>query len=141
MANFWLGNIPSGCDYDMQVYRSNDTTLVAASARYSTTPELIKIHVRSGDIYRIKIFSSSGSSTSKYLFRVKRYDLAPAEYYTFNCQDRNTRPSASNSLQYLWNMGFTAEEFLNNSVVSFYSNLPYQNISVVHKNKTLLLPL
>lgn len=32
-ANFWLGNIPSNCDYDMKLYSSNGTTLLKSSTK------------------------------------------------------------------------------------------------------------
>ena len=73
-ANFWLGNIPSGCDYDLQVYSSNGTTLLNSSTNSGNANELTTINVSANVYYYIKIYSYSGSSSSsRYLFRAKLY--------------------------------------------------------------------
>ena len=72
-ANFWLGNIPSGCDYDIELYASNGTTLLASSQNGSNTSELITYPISANTNYYIRIYSYSGSSSSQYLFRTKNY--------------------------------------------------------------------
>ena len=72
-ANFWLGNVPSGCDYDLRVYASDGTTLLASSTNGSNQAELITYPVVASVNYYVKITSYSGSSTSQYLFRAKNY--------------------------------------------------------------------
>ena len=73
-ANFWLGNIPSGCDYDLRLYSSNGTTLLQSSTNSGNANELITINVSANVYYYIKITSYSGSSSSsRYLFRSKLY--------------------------------------------------------------------
>lgn len=72
-ANFWLGNIPSGCDYDLRLYASDGTTLLASSTTGSNQAELITYPVVASVNYYVKITSYSGSSTSQYLFRAKNY--------------------------------------------------------------------
>ena len=77
VANFWIGNVPSGCNYRFQVYSSNGTTLLATSNSVYNSQALVKLQVSHGT-YKIKIYSASGcSSSSKYLFRVKNYTLPP----------------------------------------------------------------
>lgn len=72
-ANFWLGNIPAGCDYDLELYSSNGTTILNSSFNAGNEAELITQPVVAGTTYYIKIYSYSGSSSSQYLFRTKNY--------------------------------------------------------------------
>ena len=77
-ANFWLGNVPSGCDYDLRLYSSNGTTLIQSSTNSGNANELITINVSANVYYYIKINSYSGSSSSsRYLFRAKLYPDPP----------------------------------------------------------------
>ena len=118
MANFYLGNIPTNCDYDMYVYKNNGTTLVCSSAT-TNTHELLRCHVYANQNYRVKIVTSSNASTSYYTFRTKKYTMKDARMFTVNISnDINTRPSAQNSYSYIWKMGFSGTEYTNNSVVS-----------------------
>lgn len=58
-ANIWLGNIPSGCNYDLYVYSSNGTYL-GCSAKPSGTQEMVRCRVISGNTYYAKVISSVG---------------------------------------------------------------------------------
>ena len=72
-ANFWLGNIPSGCDYDISLCDENGI-YIAASANYGQTDELIQANVEAYKSYYIAITSyGSVVSSSQYLFRTKNY--------------------------------------------------------------------
>ena len=78
-CNVWLGSIPSGCDYDLYLYSSNGTTLLASSTKRTGSQELIRFHLSANTQYKVKIQSYSGYSTSKnYKFRVFNYPLTPA---------------------------------------------------------------
>ena len=72
-ANFWLGDIPVNCDYELELYSSNGTTRLDYSYHSGNEAELITYPVTAGVNYYIKIYSYSGSSTSQYLFRTKNY--------------------------------------------------------------------
>lgn len=73
-ANFYLGNVPSGSDYDIRLYASNGTTLLASSLKGSNASELITYTVNMGTTYYIRINAAKGgSSTARYLFRTKVY--------------------------------------------------------------------
>lgn len=66
-ANFWLSNIPSGCDYDLQLYTNNGTILLKSSMNPGNNDELIaECWVTANTDYFIRIKSYSGSSTSSY---------------------------------------------------------------------------
>lgn len=129
MANIYLGNIPSGCNFNLHLYSSSGT-LMAYSANSSNSAELVKCRVVSGITYYAKISSSSGSSNSYYLFRVKRYDLSKARIFTCQSSDINTRNDAAVSLPHLWQSGYDGEEYLNNLAPSAYSVITASGIYV-----------
>ncbi len=72
-ANFWLGDIPAGCNYDLYLYASDGTTELASSKHTGNSSELFSYPVLSGVQYYIKIVSAGGYSNSYYLFRTKNY--------------------------------------------------------------------
>lgn len=73
-ANFWLGNIPTGCNYSLYVYDSTGSILLRSSLNTGTNPELISMDVTKGIDYTVKITSASGFTTNfQYLLRVKNY--------------------------------------------------------------------
>lgn len=76
VVNFWIGNVPSGCNYRFQIYSSDGATLLATSNNVYNNQAVVKLHVPYGT-YKIKIYSASGYSSSNYLFRVKNYTLPP----------------------------------------------------------------
>lgn len=99
-ANFWLGNIPTGCDYDLKLYSSNGTTLLASSVKGSNQAELITYPVVAGVNYYVRIYSHSGSSASQYLFRTKNYpEVIVDRLYSTYSQTSAYR----NALQYRMN--------------------------------------
>jgi len=73
-ANFWLGSIPSGTDYDLYIYNSSQT-LVASSTNSGNQSELISnFPVVANQTYYMKVVSWSGYSTSQaYYLRAKVY--------------------------------------------------------------------
>lgn len=73
-ANFFLGSIPVGCDYDLRLYASNGLSLIDDSLNMGNANELITYTVSANTNYYIKIDSWLGSSTtSQYLLRAKVY--------------------------------------------------------------------
>lgn len=74
-ANFYLGSIPAGCDYDLFLYDSDGATLLTGSSAGGNADELISQYtVIANKIYYIKVKSYTGSSTSSYYqFRAKNY--------------------------------------------------------------------
>ena len=133
IANFWLGDIPSGCDFDMQVYDYTGTKLLAESVRGSTPSELVKIHVRPGSKYYIKIYGFNGShSVSYYSFRVKRYDLQDAKIFTFKYSGYNSRDENNDILKNLWGMGFGGQEYLNNTAIDAYNSFAKSSVFIVN---------
>ncbi len=74
IVNFWLGNIPSNCDFDLRLYASDGTTLLAFSLSYGSANELITYEVYAYQTYYLRITTKLGSSfTNQYLFRAKCY--------------------------------------------------------------------
>lgn len=129
MANFYLGNIPSGCDYDISVYKANGSNLVCISET-TRSFELIRCHVYAGVNYYVKIDSFSGYADSYYKFRTKIFSMKDARIFTTTLGNINTRPTAQNSYGYIWDMGFAGTEYTNNSVAAAYRVFPDSDIFV-----------
>ena len=79
-ANFWLGNIPAGCDYDLYVYNS-DEVLLMNSRKGDNEPELIRyLAVEANVYYYIGIEGYDGEdSENPYTMRVKWYDQSAVD--------------------------------------------------------------
>ena len=80
VANFWLGDIPENCDYELYLYDEGGT-LLAKSCNGGTVAELISYYPVSGEkYYYIKVASVSGyNAQSAYMVRTKLYDT-PSTY-------------------------------------------------------------
>ena len=74
-ANFFVGDIPANCDYDLELL-SNTGTVLETSDRSGNTDELISDYpVQSGEKYYLKVYSNDGySSNNEYFVRVKLYE-------------------------------------------------------------------
>lgn len=140
ITNFWLGDIPSGCDYQMQIFKG--TTLVKTINNNSTgTSEFAQYNTLADTVYYIKISSNSGyNASSYYLFSMRRNNLGEARFFTFNynytengvAKTYNTRPSATNSMSNIWKMGYSGQEYLNNTPTAIYNSLSQCNIVTIH---------
>ncbi len=82
-ANFWLGNIPTGCDYDLTLYDAAGTEL-DYSWNSDNEQELIQYEVTPNVYYYIEIKTYEGSSNSQYLFRTKNYPTVATPSITIN---------------------------------------------------------
>lgn len=100
-ANFWLGNIPAGCNYDLEVYEPNGITRIAVSSNQGNTAELIRMNVIAGKMYYIRIFAKSGCSASKYCLRIKNYPTIPANAIGVYVTDTNGQP-IENAVVYIY---------------------------------------
>lgn len=75
-ANFYLGNIPTNCNYDMKIYYQNKSggslTLYRTLATSGKTYEMVTdLPVECDKTYYMQVYSSKGYSTSKYQVRAK----------------------------------------------------------------------
>ncbi len=155
LANIWLGNIPSGCNYYIQVFTDPGAgNSIATSNKTSNQQELIRMRVEADTYYYIKVASTSGHSGSNYLLRAKNYPVEGTArifttYYIYNNDDHSysenstepdrvysTRPIAD-SLDYIWDMGYAGGEYLNNVAAPIYNTMPDSIINVIacHGNK------
>ena len=100
-ANFWLGDIPSGCNYDLEVYEPNGITRIAVSSNQGNTPELIRMNVTAGKTYHVRIFSKSGYSASRYCLRIKNYPTIPANAIGVYVTDTDGQP-IRNAVVYIY---------------------------------------
>lgn len=145
MVNFYLGNIPSNCNFDMYVYKNDGTTLIAQSKYSFNHYELIRCHVNAGNVYRIKIVCNYALNfpDQYYLFRVKNYGLngsyhAKVFSFRYHVVDENNQiidsvdsTPTDATLSNIWNMGFDGQAYYNNSVIPAYNELPNTNIFLV----------
>lgn len=88
-VNFYLGDIPAGCDYDLYLYDSNGTTLLTNTSMDNINPTTINgvTEVRHYDLienfqatgnkdYYLKVVSYSGyNNSSYYLLKVNAMDI------------------------------------------------------------------
>ena len=75
-ANFYLGNIPTNCNYDMKIYHQpksgGSLTLYRTLATSGKTYEMVTdLPVECDKTYYMQVYSSKGYSTSKYQVRAK----------------------------------------------------------------------
>ena len=112
-ANFWIGNIPTGCDYDMRLYGSDGSTLLKVSLNAGNADELISEYwVTANTYYFIRINSYSGySNSSYYKFRTKNYQYHQyAGFYksgsnkgiSASIKTPSTLPNVSDSAESAW---------------------------------------
>lgn len=72
-ANFYLGHIPSGCNYELVIYKPDLSGILAYSYNTGNKRELVTAYVQANQTYYICVFSISGYSSSNYLLRAKVY--------------------------------------------------------------------
>ncbi|MBQ8892941.1 MAG: hypothetical protein IJ043_00850 [Clostridia bacterium] len=133
MVNFWLGNIPENCDYDLYLYHADGEALVASSNNVGNDQELIRAKVYAGLTYYIKIQAFDGyDASSSYWFRAKRYDQNAAKVFTYNTTSINSRATAAATCSLFSTMGYTAGEFLNNHAKAACTVIPQCDILIAH---------
>ncbi|MGN1473966.1 MAG: hypothetical protein ACI4WZ_07805 [Eubacteriales bacterium] len=87
-VNFWMGNIPTGCDYELEIYDSEQLGY-DSSITTNDYEEILGVPANAGDIFYIRIYSFSGySTTQSYSLRVRVY----LDSYAFFAQ---TAPSTT----------------------------------------------
>ena len=126
MANFYLGSIPSNCDYDLEVYKNNGNTLLAKSEKGGNASETIRCRVNANQYYYLKIVSSQGyAANDSYLIRGKVYSTTSGKIFSFNYVDSegysiNSTPSAQVAMNYIWNMKYSGSVYENNTASTAY---------------------
>lgn len=95
MANFYLGSIPEGCNYDLQLHDGlhGGSYVLRESKHTGNTSELIRYYARTVETYTLRIISASGASSSNYLFRAKVYPFTAERIYTIDNDDGNKNAS------------------------------------------------
>lgn len=132
LANFWLG-VPAGCNFELELFADDGSSLMAYSRNTTGNDELIRAKVYAGCVYYVRISSKSGTSSSYYHFRAKRYDCGNADVYTLTKSDGyDTRPTAAAIGGYIRDMGYTYSSKVNAYASTAYSRLPNLDIFVAH---------
>lgn len=139
MANIWLGNIPTNCDYDIFIcYKEDDGSLkeITCSEKRSKKAELMRCHVYPNVTYYVIVhpFNYSCDDTSYYLLRIKNYPLdggsINGKLFYANYSGYSTAQGITSATSQLWNMGFNAGYYQNNTAGPAYSVLPNTTIFV-----------
>ena len=122
VANFWLGNIPAGHDYDLYLYDENGVQL-AYSNKSSNEQELISYYdVKADTFYYMKVTTFSGSSTSlKYLLRAKWYE-------SYSDYEDNDTFSTAYVLQGLIHNKITEKLSSSSDVDYYYFHVPADSV-------------
>ncbi len=111
-ANFWLGNIPEGCNYDIAVYDSNQE-FIAYSCNGGSAQELITIDVEANTNYYIYLVGYySYNISNQYLLRAKVYPDEPTSTTWFSQKDSTlgtTWNTSKLTSLYFPNMGSCAD--------------------------------
>lgn len=126
-ANFWLGSIPSGCDYDLYVY-SADGTYIACSAKPSGTQEIVRCRVVSGYTYYAKVVTKGGYSGSQYKMRIKNNPIGYVREFLYNGIDNQDSTGINASMSSLWGMGYSGQYYYNNTAGPVYDTFPTSRI-------------
>jgi len=115
--NFWLGNIPAGCDYDLIVFNEEEM-MEWVSTTENDYEEILGQSVTADDVYYIVVGSYSGYSSLQYSLRVRIY----LDSYAYFAQ---TAPSTTTD--YVMNFDkIYDEDYLTASdwqALSWYTNL------------------
>lgn len=100
-ANFWLGDIPSGKDYDLYVYNSSGT--LVGSSTGTTSSELVSLSVSANSTYYFKVqgCNNSYSTTSKYRVR-SRLVLGTYNYFCQGTPSYSSPSYSTNNLDILY---------------------------------------
>ena len=120
LVNFWLGNIPAGCDYDLMVF-DEDEEVKWTSLTDNDYEEILGQEVSAGEIYYILVCAYSGYSTTQpYTLRAKVYP----ESYTYYGQ---TAPSTTTD--YVTNFSNIYDARYTSPTEDWHSLNWYQNLS------------
>lgn len=141
-VNFYLGNIPSGCDYEMVVSDYSGTTIWALDLQSGTNHEFVRLHVKANYIYYIWVYSAdySCSTSAYYHMRVKWYPLNYGDFFAYtvdaninNSLGRLETVSAGNGVMDSFAaLGFgSSNVYTNLSAASVISYLPYSQFAVL----------
>ena len=94
-ANFWLGDIPRGIDYDLYLYNSSGT-LLSCSKGTSSQEQIYKYPVSANSWYYLKVIGYNGSfsQSMRYRLRAKNYPASEAR----DMYEVNNSPTTATSI-------------------------------------------
>lgn len=147
MVNIWMGRIPSGCDYDLSVYREDSEGMFynyecATSVRRTGNQEFMKIKVYAGETLLVKVKSVAGYSSSKYLLRFKLYDEGGMKfYYYFENGDTDATEEVRSIVDLFEMCDYSANYYLRQNATTIYNGLPNTGVVFLlgHANKGIMV--
>lgn len=137
LANIYL-SVPSGSDYDLYVYDSNATKILAMSI--NDTPgqfELIRCHLKSTSTYKIKIVSTDNFvNDAYYQMRVKIYPNTGSSLFNAfqNAPTNSLSDFAANCMPALSGLGLLAAEYTHNYPINVLEELPTSDVLVLYSH-------
>lgn len=110
IAAFWLGNIPTGCDYDLALWDDTGTARKYAS-NSGTTAEYMLYEVEADRNYYIQVHGWEGANdpNSEYWFRTKIYPHAEV-MVTLHIQQTTSSCGSACGIMILDSLGFDISE-------------------------------
>lgn len=140
MVNIYLGNIPSGCNYDIELYIDDYENPIAWSKKTTGTYEFMQCRVEANIDYYVKLETKrSTSSTQSYQLRFKIYDIGNANTFTYDpIESRSTGTEFGGTRQIntivapkLMTMGYTVYGNPNRMVDVAYEQFPSSSFFLI----------
>lgn len=136
-VNIYLGDIPNGYDYDIELYMGDASNMVAFSKKTSGSYEFMQCRITPGVVYYVKVTTQSSTvSTSRYQLRFKKYDLGSARLFTFDAvtddeDEIATRPVANIMIPFLMGMDYTVSNYPNHNAYTAFVQFPTSSIFLI----------
>lgn len=107
-GSFWLGNIPSGHDFDLRVYDATGK-VIAKSINNGNAQEYVCVDIEANKNYYVKIYGNGTGSSSQYLMRAKLYSWKDVSTPLYQ-QDLSNSCGAANMRMVLARYGIYVSE-------------------------------
>lgn len=108
-GSFWLGNIPSGHDYDLRVY-DRYGNVISKSINNGNTQEFVTVDITANVDYYVKVYGNGTSSSSYYLMRAKLYTWRDCTGMALYEQQTGSTCGAANMRMILYKYGISQTE-------------------------------
>lgn len=121
-VSFYLNNIPSGCDYDLEIYDQNNN-LIKSSSNNGTTSENIQLYLNPNKYYYIKVKSYSGMSDSSYNLRINiDQSFKPLPGKSVNINYATTTTTGEMVVYTDYYLDKTSAKLLRDNLVKYFNN-------------------
>lgn len=121
-VSFYLNNIPSGCDYDLEIYDQNNN-LIKSSSNSGTTSENIQLYLNPDKYYYIKVKSYSGMSDLNYNLMInidQSFKTLPGK--SVNINYATTTPTGEMVVYTDYYLDKASAKLLRDGLVKYFNN-------------------